>query len=299
MKKILEAPGYYDLSMEDYLADPCPRPSLSTSTIATIYESSALHAQTEHPRLKSKPVLLNENGEEVEAEKEKSNPNADRGSAIHAMIAGEKEKVIFAPPEFQDWKKKDVQNFRKEAKAIGKIALLHKDRERVTRPVEAVHKFLKEKFGDGVYEKTMVWEDNGVWHRGRTDFMTHSVDVDFKSVEVADARSWARTNIASNYLDIQAANRARGHEILFAPRKMYWLLIETNEPFQLRLVCPSARMLEIAKAKIRYAQKVWAQALASGQYAGFDDSVFEADAPPYAELEFAERTNQPEMVLGE
>ena len=42
---------YYDMTTDEYHADPCPEPSLSASIAETIWRESPNHARNEHPRL--------------------------------------------------------------------------------------------------------------------------------------------------------------------------------------------------------------------------------------------------------
>ena len=69
---MIDRPGIYELSAEEYHADPCPTPSLSSSIARTLLASSPHHAWWEHPRF---------NPGRVREEDEKF----DLGTAAHAL----------------------------------------------------------------------------------------------------------------------------------------------------------------------------------------------------------------------
>ena len=100
---MINTPGYHNLSMSEYLADPCPQPSLSTGVVYDLLQRSPLHAHSGHPRLGGNL------GEPT--------ARGDLGSAIHSLVLGGHD-VVYAPPEFADWRKKLAP---KSSSLMGKI----------------------------------------------------------------------------------------------------------------------------------------------------------------------------------
>ena len=93
--------GEHKLSLNDYLADPAPEPSLSPSIAHWLLSASPAHAWREHPRLNP------DYRQEVSAK-------LDLGSAAHAILlenAGERIVIVHA----KDYRTKEAQAARAEA----------------------------------------------------------------------------------------------------------------------------------------------------------------------------------------
>jgi hypothetical protein len=278
--------GYHDLSMPEYLRDPAPQPSLSTSTIRDLVERSPLAAKFNHPRLGKVQV--------------DTTPGQDLGSAVHALSLGGHEIVYCDTLNprgdvADDWKTKDAQKFRDEARAKDQIPLLQKDRERVETAASVVRLALTKNFSGLQTEQTMIWQDRDVWHRGRADALgVHAEhgpsDIDVKLCENADAVTWLRTNLMSGGYDVQLGNRGLGHVVLGQPRTMFFLLVEYNEPYDWQLVGVGEDVLTMATRKIRHAQKIWAKCLKEDQWPGLaQKGIVWATAPSYGLWELESR----------
>ena len=102
-------PGLYRMTAEQYHADPCPEPSLSSSTIKTMLERTPRHAFHDHPRLGGMRL-------------ESSSAAQTLGSVVHAMVlgAGRQWHVIDA----DDWRTKAAKAERDAAESVGKVPIL-------------------------------------------------------------------------------------------------------------------------------------------------------------------------------
>jgi hypothetical protein len=103
-------PGRYKMAAEDYHADPVAVPSLSSSIAKLLIGQTALHAWTAHPRFNP--------GAEEENE-----ARFDRGKACHILVLGDEERFQVVTG-FDDWRKKEAQERRAQARANGLIPLL-------------------------------------------------------------------------------------------------------------------------------------------------------------------------------
>ena len=100
--------GLYRMSFEDYLADPCPVPSLSRSTIKDLITKCPAKAFNNHSR-------LNPDCERDTAKK------FDVGTAAHDLfLGGEGAVMVF---DYADWKKNEAKEAREAARSIGKTPL--------------------------------------------------------------------------------------------------------------------------------------------------------------------------------
>lgn len=280
-------PGYYGaLKMSEYLADPCPEPSLSTSTAEALLYRSALHAYNEHPRLGRK--------------RSTSSKEADTGSAAHALVFGgapvryveqvtkrsgpEKGQVVVP----KDWQTKDAQEARDAIRAEGGIPMLPHDRVEIEGIANATREALATLQGKNVtHEVTMLFQLEGVWCRGRADYLDEDYDVDLKTVDSADPFDFLA--YLPKKIAMQKALRSLGHKALGHPRKNVWLLVERTFPHAWSFVGFGPAKLAIAEERAKWSARRWRTCLDTKSFPGFRQEIHWADPRPWEEVEFEER----------
>src|SRR4051812_35953025 len=118
---MISTPGYYTLTLADYLAGACPEPELTTEIAHTLFYESPKHARLKHPR--------------IMGQKPDATPRSDIGSAVHSLALGG------APVEYvgmvtkrsgkeagksflaEDWRTDDAKEAAKEIRVRGSIPL--------------------------------------------------------------------------------------------------------------------------------------------------------------------------------
>lgn len=281
-------PGYhYDIPMVRYVGDPCEQPSLSTKVAQHLFYGSPHRAYTFHPRLGRRS--------------DGPDTRSDGGSAIHSSLhgggqidycpaveyrSGPRKGETFIP---ENWQTKDAQEFQEMARAAGKIPLLEHQRRDIEAATAAGREALAE-YGVARHEVTMVWRfENGVYGRGRADALTDSdFDIDTKSVLTLDADKWYRNALASR-LDMQMGLRSLGHKALGRPRRMLWMLLEIEPPYEVAFIELEPDTLAKAEAKCLRAAELWGACLASGNFPKLSRKPQRRGTPVWAELEFEER----------
>lgn len=286
---MIATPGYHDISLAEYLADPCEKPSLSTEVVHTLFYETPKHAQLRHPRLKG--------------ERSDSTPRADIGSAVHELTRGHDDVVVYAPPDFEDWKKKAAQEFRDAAREVGKVPLLARQQLQVECAAGNARNAIAQ-LGAGAFERTLIWQVDGVWRRGRADWLSDGpvqlekdyfaggVDVDLKTVESAERLAWLRTNVlpTAQKLDIQMGLRDEGHQVLTGrQRGMLWLLQELEAPYEASWLIVTQAMLTQAQLKITHASKIWHTCIESNTWPGYGMSAMRAEPGAWAEMDIMSR----------
>ena len=260
--------------MADYIADPCPEPSLSKSGIGRILYRSPQHAMRHHPRLGPNP--------------ERYTPSADTGSAAHAELLGADETQQVVWVEAKDWRTKAAKEERDEAHAAGCIAMLEKDRQKVVDMAAISQQWLIEA-GPGQAEQTMVWQMGGVYLRTRPDYLhddQREVN-EYKTSTSADPAKWARIILNSHY-DIQATMPLMALDALFgeAKRDYRWLVQEVDPPYCCSWVGLGPQMEAMAREKIHLGATIWAKCLADKQWPGYDKRTHWVDPTGYDELDW-------------
>src|SRR5579872_393955 len=114
-----------------YHADPCVRPSLSSSIAHTLVTQSPRHAWLEHPRLGgSKEGVL------------KRTKTMDEGAILHKLLlgAGAQFEMVVA----DDWRTNAAKEARAAIEAGGKIAILGKNFEKLKTAADRIFQNAKD-----------------------------------------------------------------------------------------------------------------------------------------------------------
>jgi hypothetical protein len=290
----LTNPGIYDIDMPDYVADPCPEPALSKGIIKELITRSALHAWKKHARL---------GGEN------RYSHRADIGSSCHSMLFGgatihylesvydEKHKTK-AGQFVTDFKTKVAQTERAAAMARGQIPMLERERGMLEAMRKKARKVLSQ-FGHGQYEKTLIWQDHGVWCKSRPDWISDDfrVVIDYKTATNAEPEEWKRRALFPGGYEIQGSLNLAGLDFLKGGenREFINLVQEITPPYACSLVPLSAGLLEFAyDEKIAPAVKTWRRCLDAGKWPGYITTIEdmyknEADTPSWMVYEAEQR----------
>jgi hypothetical protein len=259
------------------------QPSLSSSIARVLVSQSPKHAWTAHPRLNP-----DYRSEEKEA--------FDIGTIAHALLLEDGADVAVLP--FDDWRKKDAQEARKEAREAGRTPLLEKHWQAVTEMVAATRRQLDALdadpavFADGLAEQTLVWDDHGVACRARLDWLRDdraTID-DYKtSSRSANPEQFSRSLFSMGY-DVQAAFYRRGLLCLAGSLAEFRFVVqETFPPYALSVVTLGAEALALADEKVQYAIDLWRKCLAADRWPAYPTRVCVADLPSYEETRWLAR----------
>lgn len=262
--KEISKPGYYDIPMEHYINDPVREPSMSKGVVKDLIYRTPNRARYFHPQLGG--------GTKANASV------ADFGTAVHNGITGGRE-LVYAPAEFKDWRKDIAKAFKAEAYEKWQVPLLESDRQPVDDIVGIIRDFIKAELGKCSYEQTMVWQhENGVYQRARYDIANSVYDIDIKTASNANPIEWGAFSAINGGYDIQAAMRDDGHQKLGEPRKLAWLVIECEPPYDFGLYDVAESMISIGRRKVNKAADIWARCLKSKAWPSYGKDIINASS---------------------
>lgn len=292
--------GYHsDVPMHVYLADPCEEPALSSSIVTELCNGTAKRAHMAHPRFGG---INRDYG-----------PRADKGSAVHSLLHGgypveavtkvSKRSGKDAGVEFEpyDWKTQDAQDARDALRAANKIPVLPRDLQSLNLAANSARKVI-ETLGAGSHEQTMIFRVGNVWGRSRTDWLsdgpviipsmdlecTKRLDLDTKTVEVADEIAWLKSN--ADEQSAQLGLRWLGHLALTGEEiDMGWLLQEIEPPYDNVIVLATREMIEIGVRKAKHAARIWRKCLDEKSWPGKTRKAVRANPPAWLLWELENR----------
>lgn len=271
MANVITEPGLYDLDVADYMADPCPEPSLNNSLIGPLLRAPAV-AKAQHPRL---------NGTFKPAE---SSNRLDFGSVCHKLLLGRGRDL--AVLDFDDYRKNDAKDQRDAAHAAGKIPVLAKDHDRAQAMIMAARQQLTvDAFGPDIQtEVALIWRDTaGCWGRNLIDALDTRAAIwecwDYKTTDMSARPEDPQlgTHVVSMGYDTQCAMQLRGLTTVYPELggriKFRLMFQETEDPYLISIVEPSAATMTIAAKKVDYAFNRFAECLQRKSWPGYTPGV--------------------------
>lgn len=276
-------PGLHEnVSEKVYHADElCAVPTLSCSIGKTIINQSPLHAWCEHPRLGGK-------------RDDDPTSEMDFGSAAHKLCLGKGAELAVCAEK--DWKKKDAQAFRDEARAAGNIPILeHKyglacrQRDALMRQL-AKHGDIFHRFHAAKPEVVVIFDDGPVRCRAMFDKLfideqsRRATIFDIKTTESANPKGLGRL-IFNQHYDMQEASYTNGLGLVrpdLAGRiDFVFLFLETANPFFLQPAKLNGESHTLGVSKWGRAWTSWEACLRLNVWPGFSETVESIEPPKW------------------
>jgi len=248
----------YNYPEDKYRADPCETPSLSQSIAKILVSQSERHARDAHPRLGGKPF--------------RTTHAMDVGTICHALMLGKPLPEVELIP-FDDYKTKLARERRDEAIARGVIPLKNKEYGEQGSLVSSAQ-IIREKLRHiGIWfepehcEVAMFWSKNGCQCKARIDNIEGPKALDLKFTECAHP-DFIDRQVKSMGYDIQHAAYTEAIRELVSVDSdgqddFTLLFCETSEPYCITPARLSHEAAMIGKMKWQYAQRRWAECLAT------------------------------------
>lgn len=271
------------MAAEVYHADPCDRPSLSSSLARTLLTKSPLHAWHEHPRLNP-------------ARKPEERAEFDLGSAAHALLLEGEDRMEVIDAD--SYRTKDAREQRDAARAAGKHPVLKSRYDDVRRMAEVALTAIEGcpdmagvKLADGQPELVGIWEEEGAIMRFRPDWLADSraVMLDYKTTTDATPELFTRQIGRMGY-HIQAAFYRRGMMAIEGADIPFVLVAqETEPPYAVSFHGCAPSLLAIAEAEVERAIDTWRECVRRNSWPAYTQRIHWAEAAAWQAAEHEER----------
>lgn len=283
---MIDKPGIYRISADEYHADPCVKPSLSSSLAKVLLAQSPIHAWTESPR-------LNPDFEP------KDSATFSIGRAAHRAILGAGGDYVEIPPDYLASNgaasTKAAKDFIQQAGEEGMTALKSDVIEQIEFMRRKAETRLKE---NGINidcdrsELSAFAQINDCWVRAMFDNVPidQSLPIyDLKTCENATPDACMRAIMNYGY-DVQDAHyRSVWRAATGEDRGLVFIFQEKKAPAEICIIELSNEDREIADQKISRARDVWKMSVDTGRWAGYPAGVSTLRLPPFFHAKWMER----------
>lgn len=279
--------GLHRIPKNEYLADPAPEPSLSSSIAKMLVSQSAAHAWCAHPR----------------GANHRKDPTAAmlNGTLIDSLLVGGDTEVVELPEEMPDAKGKLVptrdqfkldsaRKWRDDHAAAGRLPVSRDDYRYARTACDNIRENLFKHYKlelNGESQVTGLWQSGGVWCRLRMDHWKEQegLILDVKTAEDANPRALGARCYSFGY-DIQDAAYRQGVETLIPElggrARMLFVFCETTPPYEVVVSPMAGSMRAVGEARWNQAIKLWGECLASGKFPGYVTDAVGIEAPVWA-----------------
>jgi hypothetical protein len=248
--------------------------AFSSGLAHTILTRSPLHGWIDSP--------WNENREGD------ANDASDIGTFAHAcLLEGGTDALVIVP--FDDWRKKDAQEMRNDARALGKLPILERKLPEVEAMVKAAKDFLKTSelagiFDTGEAEATITWEIEGLLCKARPDWLSadRKVSLSYKTTKgSAQPDAWIRTQLPNYDLGIVLYERLIELAANCERPRVVTLVQEQAAPYSCSLIGLAPAWYALAESKLAQAMAIWRTCLSTGLFPAYPPQICWAEPPAY------------------
>lgn len=284
--------GVHEITLAQYLMDPCESPSLRSSDVNTILRMRPAHVKAWHPRLTDYPKHVHSKLWRETRQGLASQKRLDLGSVVHGLALGKGgEFTVINKGEFETKSGKPAKGSTDaykaacaDARARGLIVLDDRFSDIAQRMTERITSRLAAMFGEwpiGETECTLIWSERvvtqsgqevDVWCRSRPDIYAPALRLvpDLKTTGngLSDDDVQRTLSADDGRLLIQAAWQRRGTIALnptLAGRldPMTHIFAETSPPYEVSDVDASVISLQQAHNRCSLAIELFAEMIAA------------------------------------
>jgi len=267
--KVISKPGAYaNLPLARYHGNIAAGPSISSSGLRTIFNSSPAHYYATsylnpdaEPRAESEALTI--------------------GSAVHHLLLGEthfNSRFVVRPPEWDSWRTTAAKTWRETMIGAGMSVLLPNDIFMIRDMAKSMerHPLVRAGVLNGAVEISLIWKDEetGIWLKSRPDCCPASSGdvVDLKTT-VSVSRNAIERTIADYGYHVQGALVGMASRaVLGIPMTSFSLVfIEKTPPYCVRVVTLKDVDLLLGERIIRASLRTFADCLAKGTWNGPGD----------------------------
>lgn len=211
------------------------------------------------------------------------------GTAVHeAVLEGKSPSYIVRPADL-DLRTKEGKEWK--AKNAGKEIMSPDEDSAVRNAIKAVRESADAQYLLNLCKQReigIIHNYNGIDIKGRLDAYGNDeagkpIVLDFKTTSDADPETWGRKAFGLRY-PMQTAwyQSLLALELGLEEAPAYfWLVCETQDPFDVVIYQPPEEALEIGRAQMQHCVEAYKACIASGKWPGYSKGIIQLDVPQW------------------
>lgn len=264
-------PGQYDISAEEYHADPVPGGSLSSTGARKILSPGCPAAFRHQLGVPQEP-----------------NAVFEFGTAVHTYVLGAGAEVLVT--EYDNWRSKAAQAERAEVRAAGGVPLLAAEGELAKAMAAAV---LADPTagplfapGSGEVEQTYIWRDDetGVWCRALLDVSSPHRVVDLKTTSDASLDGIQKSVWKYGYHQQDGWYRDAVRAVCGTEPEFLFVFVDKRAPHLVTVVDLDETARHLGAARNARARQTYAECVRTDTWPGHAPGVTTISLPRYGEF---------------
>lgn len=281
------SPGvHFDVEDAVYHADPCDRPSLSSTLARTLLDQSPLHAWYAHPR-------LNPDWEPTHK------AHFDIGRAAHSAVLGKGGKYCAIPDQLLSAdggvRTKAAKEWVEEARENHFTPLKPPEYAQLDTMQTKVHDKLDQCriwLDTDRSEVCAIAEIDDCLCRVLMDNAPEDPSLpiyDFKTTTDASVEKCIKAVVNYGY-DTQAAHYTDvWHAVTGEKRNFRFIFQEKDAPFEVTIVELDEAAMMLARRKTKRAREIWRQCISTNHWPGYPTGIQKISTPSWAQEKWFER----------
>lgn len=279
---LIADPGIYQMTEQQYHADPVAGGSLSSSGARRILP----------PECPAKFRYQQQHGQPPKRE-------FDLGHAAHQLVLGAGPEIEII--EADTYRTKAAQQQRDEARERGAVPVLALEWDQVQAMAEALrrHPVANALFDPsrGAPEQSLIWRDpqTGVMRRARFDWLPPQgsgrlIIPDYKTCASAELEALRKAMYQFGYHQQGDWYRAGARALGIAGDDAAFVFVcqEKTPPYLVTIFEPDATAMRIGAIRNRRALDIYAHCRDSGHWPAYEEGIALLSLPPWAEIEEGE-----------
>lgn len=276
---LIRKPGFYpELSCDQYFAEPCSKPALTSSGVKLLASAGAAPAKFAHQH----PAI----GQP--AEKVKDTIAAHRGRLVHRLALGKGQEYAISP--YDRYQSAEAKAWKAEAEERGVMPVKADTFAEATLQAEAVKRQIELACEGHPYETEVViaWIEETslgpVWCRAMLDVwcanLLLALDVKTTGLTITDDK--VESLFANAGYAVQHCFYQRGIERLTGEHgraRFRFLFVENDEPYLSRVARASEGYRHAAEQDVKRALAIFSDCMSRGAWPGYAD--IEATPPAW------------------
>lgn len=212
-------------------------------------------------------------------------PDMEFGTALHSFVLGGRAVHLV---EADDWRTKAAQQIRRDARAVGEVALLPPAYEKARTMADAVraHPVAAKLLSTADHTEVVIrWTERGVPCKAKLDLIAGKFGADLKTTDNAHPQAFGRSVAKYGYHTAQAFYTAAMKAAGITDPRFVFIAVEKQPPHLVSALVLEEYAVSLARQTVDSALELYKTCAETDTWPGYGDALQPVQLPRWAEIE--------------